>query len=77
MPSVLGLISIKYRTPITSVIFSGIVAVVYLAIKDMDILLNISMLLVYIWCIACTIALLYLRKTQPDVPRPFRVTYNY
>lgn len=73
MPSVLGLISIKYRTPITSVIFSGIVAVVYLAIKDMDILLNISMLLVYIWCIACTIALLYLRKTQPDVPRPFRV----
>lgn len=73
MPSVFALISIKFRTPITSVILAGLLALIYIAIRDMDTLLNISMLLVYIFNQGCTLALLYLRKSLPNEPRPFRV----
>ena len=76
MPSVFALISIKFRTPITSVILAGLLALIYIAIRDMDTLLNISMLLVYIFNQGCTLALLYLRKSLPNEPRPFRVSLH-
>lgn len=73
MPFFLGLISIKFRTPITSVILAGVLALIYIAIKDMDTLLNISMLLVYIFNQCTVLALLYMRKTMPNEERPFKV----
>jgi amino acid transporter len=73
MPSVFGLISIKYRTPMTSVVLAGTITGVFISIKNMDTLLNIAMLLAYIFNILCVIVLLHLRKTIPNEPRPFKV----
>lgn len=98
MPFFFGLISIKYRTPIMSVILAvGIIcnfwytiihnlynishlntlktvlALIFILIRDMDTLLNISMLLVYIFNQLTVLALIYMRKTRPNDPRPFKV----
>ena len=73
MPSVFGLINIKYRTPVTSVVLAGTITGVFISIKDMDTLLNIAMLLAYLFNILCVIVLLHLRKTNPNAPRPFKV----
>lgn len=73
MPSIFSLISIQRRTPITSVFLAGLLAIIYILIEDMNTLLNISMLLVYIFNQLCTLSLLYMRKTKPNDERPFKV----
>ncbi len=73
MPSIFGLITLKYHTPMISVVFAGFMSLVYLFIKDIYTLLNMSMVVFFINHIATISALLLLRKTQPDTPRPIKV----
>jgi len=73
MPLVFGLINIKNKTPVTSVILAGAITVLFISIKNMDTLLNIAMLLAYLFNILCVVVLLYLRKANRDEPRPFKV----
>lgn len=72
-PSVFGLLNIKYRSPLVAVLFSGFLPCIYINLKNMDILLNISMLMTYLVNITAVFALLYMRKTKADDPRPFKV----
>ena len=73
MPSIFGLITLKYHTPMISVVFAGLMSLVYLFIKDIYTLLNMSMVVFFINHIATIIALLWLRKSQPNTPRPIKV----
>jgi len=56
-----------------SVILATVLALIFILIRDMDTLLNISMLLVYIFNQLTVLALIYMRKTRPNDPRPFKV----
>lgn len=73
MPSVFSLINLKYKSPMTAVIISGVIATLYTNLKDMDTLLNIAMLLAYLVNISCVLVLFHLRRARPYDERPFKV----
>ena len=73
MPSLFGLVTLKYHTPMMAVIISGLLGLTYLLIKDIYTLLNMSMVVFFVNHIATIVALLLMRRTQPDEPRPIKV----
>lgn len=73
MPSVLALININYRTPITSIIFMSFLSILCLLFDDVLLLLKLTMLAEYVFIGGTVVGLLYLRKKSPDVLRPIRV----
>lgn len=53
--------------------FQTIFPLIYVHLKNMEVLLNIGMLLGFLVNISCIIALFYLRRKEPNKPRPFKV----
>jgi len=73
-PSVFGAVHPRYRTPWISQIIMGVAVSVmagFLPLRILAELVNIGTLLAFV--VVC-VAVLVLRKTHPDAPRPFRVT---
>ncbi|KAH7731157.1 CBN-AAT-3 protein [Aphelenchoides avenae] len=74
MPLVLTMINKSTRTPIPAVIFTGLLALGYLALSSNALVLINYIQISYWLAIAAAIAaLFYLRKTMPDEPRPIKV----
>lgn len=73
MPSLFGLVTLKYHTPMMAVLLAGAFSLVFIFIKDIFTLLNISMVVFFFNHIATITALLLLRRTQPNEPRPVKV----
>ena len=73
MPSILAFINIKFLTPMVSVMFMSLATLICLSIRDTYVLINMGVLAEYIFITLAVLGLLYLRKSQPDLPRPIRV----
>lgn len=72
-PSLFALVHIKQKTLIPGLLILCGISIVMLFV-DIFYLINLSSHAYWLCITAAIIALLYLRHTQPDLPRPIRVT---
>lgn len=77
MPTILAFINIKFLTPIVSVIFMSAATLVCLLFQDTFVLLRMGVLAEYLFIALSVAGLLYLRKIQPNTPRPIKVNLFY
>jgi APA family basic amino acid/polyamine antiporter len=73
LPPGLGRVSARFRTPVTTTVLCGIAGAVVAGLVPIDVLgelVSIGTLLAFL--LVCT-GVLVLRRTHPDVERPFRV----
>ncbi|HEY4320203.1 MAG TPA: amino acid permease [Gemmatimonadales bacterium] len=64
-----------YRTPYVAVVLTMVLSVVFLLNHSFEQMANLFILGSWPFYILCGIALFRLRRTRPDVPRPFRVPW--
>jgi APA family basic amino acid/polyamine antiporter len=75
LPPAMQKVHPKFRTPHVATIVTGVVAAFFAGIFPLDVLgelISIGILLAFT---AVCAGVLVLRRTQPDMPRPFRVPF--
>ncbi|XP_074641321.1 Y+L amino acid transporter 2-like [Tubulanus polymorphus] len=73
LPSVMALVNVKCLTPITSVIFGGIMSLIMISTGDVFELITYFEFVESLLLGAPVLGLLYLRWKKPDMPRPVKV----
>jgi len=73
-PDFLSLVTMKQNTPTPSLIFLGALSLVYLSTSDVYRLIDYAAFVESMFILVTILGLLYLRYTQPDMPRPIRVS---
>lgn len=67
-----GKIHPKYETPYVAIAFIVVIAVVYVLLRDFMQLAEAYVLGIWPFLALCAIGLFILRRTRPEVPRPYR-----
>nr|CAD7440241.1 unnamed protein product [Timema bartmani] len=73
LPSVFSYIHIRKFTPVPSLLFTCGMSLLMLCSSDVFVLINYFSQILWLSTAACIVALLYLRRSQPDIPRPIKV----
>ncbi|CAG9863344.1 unnamed protein product [Phyllotreta striolata] len=73
LPQLFSFIHVKRNTPIPSLIFTCITSLMMLLISDVFVLINYYGQILWLSNAACIAGLLWMRRTQPDLPRPIRI----
>jgi len=73
LPAVFGKVHPRYRTPYISTLITGAFAAVVCGLLPVDVLGELVSIGTLIAFVVVCIGVLVLRKTRPDLPRPFRV----
>lgn len=73
LPKSLAMINVKYYTPMPSLVFLGILSVLYLTTTQVYVLINYATFIESSSVLASIGALLWLRYTEPERPRPIRI----
>jgi len=73
MPDVLTYVSVTYLTPIPACLFTGLLSCLYLSSSDIDALINYVSFSIWLFTGLSVFVILYLRRREPDLPRPIRV----
>lgn len=69
----LSYIHVKRSTPVPAVIMQGILAFAFIMVGNIETLIELASFLIWFFYGSAFIALLTLRKTQPNVHRPYKV----
>ena len=69
----LSYIHIRRATPAPAVFMQGIIALIFIVIGDIEALIEFASFLIWFFYGSAVVALLVMRKTKPDIPRPYRV----
>ncbi|XP_072292004.1 cystine/glutamate transporter [Eucyclogobius newberryi] len=73
LPTVLSMIHVRRHTPLPAVLVLYPLTVLQLFVGDIHSLLNFMSFMRWLFIAVVVLGLLYLRYTQPDLPRPFKV----
>ncbi|KAM6979725.1 cystine/glutamate transporter [Aplochiton taeniatus] len=73
LPEVLSMIHVRRHTPLAAVIILYPMTLFQLFVGDIYSLLNFMSFLRWLFIGVAVLGLIYLRHTQPDLPRPFKV----
>lgn len=73
LPAAISLINISCLTPIPSLIFMGVLTLVYLFIRDVYMLINYVQYAEALFTLISISGLLWMRRTNPDAKRPIKV----
>ncbi|XP_055602222.1 b(0,+)-type amino acid transporter 1-like [Uranotaenia lowii] len=69
----LSYIHVKRATPAPAVVMQGLLALLFIMAGDIEMLIEMASFLIWFFYGSAVIALLALRKTQPNVHRPYKV----
>jgi len=64
------------RTPLTAILFCGILSIVLLFAGDIAFIANVTNFMLFITFIAINAAVIFLRYSSPEFPRPFRIPFS-
>lgn len=70
---ILSYVDVKRRTPSPAIIFNSLVAAALIALCDIGMLIDFFSFTVSFFYFLTMLALLRMRKTKPDAPRPYKV----
>ena len=73
LPPAIARVHPKYKTPHVATVVSGVIFALVAGVFPLDILADLISIGVLLAFVVVCIGVLVLRKTRPDVPRPFRV----
>merc|ERR1719322_879173 len=73
-PDCLSLVSVDSCLPQPSLVFLGVLSLLYLFVGDIYVLINYASFVESSFILISIASLLFLRWKQPDMPRPIRVT---
>jgi APA family basic amino acid/polyamine antiporter len=76
LPAILGAIHQKRKTPWIAVIVTGALSVTFIFAGNISTVANISVFAIIMVFILVNFALIWLRFSQPDTERPFKVPLN-
>lgn len=74
-PGFLGNINSRFLTPANALVFNTIIGIITLLVANTDDIVRISVFGALLMYIISMIAILRLRKTEPDLTRPFKVPF--
>jgi ethanolamine permease len=75
LPKMLATVNAKYKTPHLALIIPGVIAVCVALSGRTDAVVTISVFSALFMYILATLSVFILRKKEPDMDRPFKVTY--
>jgi basic amino acid/polyamine antiporter, APA family len=75
LPPAIAKVHPKYRTPHVATVVSGVIFAVVAGVFPLDILADLISIGVLLAFVVVCLGVLVLRRTRPDVPRPFRVPF--
>jgi APA family basic amino acid/polyamine antiporter len=75
LPPAIARVHPKYRTPHVATVVSGVIFAVVAGVFPLDILADLISIGVLLAFVVVCLGVLVLRRTRPDVPRPFRVPF--
>ncbi|RWS03456.1 large neutral amino acids transporter small subunit 2-like protein, partial [Dinothrombium tinctorium] len=73
LPSALAMVNTKYFTPMSSLLFLGIMSLLYLTTTKVYVLINYTSFIESTFVTLSVSALLWLRFTKPNLARPIKV----
>ena len=73
LPSCIGLVSKRFKTPIVSILYISVVAAVFIVVGNIDKLISAASFTEYPFFTACSAGVIVMRVTHPDLPRPYKV----
>lgn len=76
MPEILAHINIRSLTPTPSLIFLCALSILMLCISDVHVLITYCSIVESFFIMLSVSAVLYLRYTRPNLPRPIKVSYS-
>jgi APA family basic amino acid/polyamine antiporter len=75
LPPAIARVHPKHRTPHVATVVSGVIFAVVAGVFPLDILADLISIGVLLAFVVVCLGVLVLRRTRPDVPRPFRVPF--
>ena len=75
LPPAIARVHPKYRTPHVATVVSGVIFSIVAGVFPLDILADLISIGVLLAFVVVCLGVLVLRRTRPDVPRPFRVPW--
>ena len=64
------------RTPMSAIVFCGILSIVLLFAGDIAFIANVTNFMLFVTFIAINAAVIFLRYSSPEFPRPFRIPFT-
>ncbi|XP_049773760.1 large neutral amino acids transporter small subunit 1 [Schistocerca cancellata] len=74
LPVAFAFIHVRTCTPVPALLFTCLTSLMMLTTSDVFVLINFFSLVLWLSVAACIAALLYLRRSQPQLARPIRVS---
>jgi APA family basic amino acid/polyamine antiporter len=75
LPPAIAKVHPKHRTPHVATVLSGVIFAIVAGVFPLDILADLISIGVLLAFVVVCLGVLVLRRTRPDVPRPFRVPF--
>jgi APA family basic amino acid/polyamine antiporter len=64
------------RTPLTAIVFCGILSIALLFAGDITFIANVTNFMLFVTFIVINAAVIFLRYSSPEFPRPFRIPFS-